>query len=147
LFHSEDGTVEEMPFKHLWPPAFSPDGRWLLLDERSIQDETERRTLWVRPSDPPGSQVTFLAAGETAAWTARWDRAAFGQPERSQRILPRGAAGRLTTGLPGLGALLVTGWGQIDGAGGVPGEWRQALFLVEADPNFPGTKPIFDVKT
>jgi hypothetical protein len=115
--------------------AFSPDGRWLLLDERSIQDETERRTLWVRPSDPPGSQVTFFAAGETATWTANWDRAAFGQPERiSAYTFPSGEPlGAWTTGeYPAQQLSWSPDGGKLAVLGGAPGEWRQALFLVEA---------------
>ncbi len=41
LYHSEMGQVEEMPFAHLWSPAFSPDGRYLLLDARPDRDGYE----------------------------------------------------------------------------------------------------------
>jgi hypothetical protein len=77
LYHSETGSVEEMPFTHLWSPAFSVDGRWLLLDERPIQDGYETSALWIRAIDPPGSSVGFFAGGFPAAWAPAWDRAAF----------------------------------------------------------------------
>lgn len=134
LYHSEDGALEEMPFRHLWSPAFSPDGRWLLLDERSIQEETERRALWVRPVDPKGSQVRKFADGETAAWTAAWDQAAFGQREKTSAYsFPAGEPlGVWTTGdYPALELAWSPDGRKLAVLGGVPGEWRQALFFVE----------------
>lgn len=76
FYHSETGEVEEMPFQHLWSPAFSPDGAWLLLEEHTFQDGNERRALWTRPVDPPGSPVQPYPAGWPVAWSPDWTRAA-----------------------------------------------------------------------
>jgi hypothetical protein len=45
LYHSEDGSVNDLPFRHTWSPAFSPDGRWLLL--RGVQED-----VYLHPVDP-----------------------------------------------------------------------------------------------
>jgi hypothetical protein len=82
LYHSEDGQIEEMPFRDLWFPGFSSDGSWLLLDEHPIQDGFETHALWLRPIDPTGSQLRFFAAGSVpAAWSPDDSRIAFFRPD------------------------------------------------------------------
>ncbi|GAB4577976.1 MAG: hypothetical protein Fur0022_07080 [Anaerolineales bacterium] len=56
LYHSEDGDVEELLFKGFWWPGFSLDGKWLLLDK-----DGGGNAFWIRPSDPPGSDVQLFA--------------------------------------------------------------------------------------
>jgi hypothetical protein len=134
LYHSDDGQVEEMPFRDPWPPGFSTDGRWLLLDEHPTQDGFETHALWIRPVDPPGSQLRFFAAGSIpAAWSPDTSRAAFLQPGSvSVYIFPEGK-------LLGSWAIedyetLTQSWSpQGDSLAllaGVPGEWQQALFVI-----------------
>lgn len=77
LYHSETGQVEEMPFTHLWSPAFSPDGRWLLLDERPDRAGYGSNALWARPVEPPGRQPHFIGEG-IALWSPGWTEVTFG---------------------------------------------------------------------
>lgn len=78
LYHSETGEVEELAFRYLgWPP-FSPDGRWLVLDARPNQDSYERYELWTRPVDPPNGEAHPLTDKISApiSWSPDWDTVA-----------------------------------------------------------------------
>jgi hypothetical protein len=77
LCHSESGSVETLPYTHLWAPVASPDGRWLLLDGRPERAGYESYALWARPVDPPGSEAHFIGEG-TSLWAPGWGRVAFG---------------------------------------------------------------------
>jgi hypothetical protein len=50
LYHSETGSVEELPFRHTWAPVFSPDGRWLLL--RGEQEDVYLHPVDATEEDP-----------------------------------------------------------------------------------------------
>ena len=60
LYHSETGEVEELPLKYLWWQAFSPDGRWLLLDTQPNKDGYGTHEIWARPVDPVSSDLQWL---------------------------------------------------------------------------------------
>jgi hypothetical protein len=123
-----------MPFRDLWFPSFSSDGRWLLLDEHPIQDGVESHALWIRPVDPPGSEVRFFAAGSIpAAWSPDGSRIAFLQPDSvSVYEFPEGD--RLSSWGTGVYEPQSQSWSPQGGSlavlGGVPGEWQQALFVI-----------------
>jgi hypothetical protein len=134
LYHSDDGQVEEMPFRDLWPPGFSPDGRWLLLDEHPTQDGFETHALWIRPVDPSGSQLRFFAVGSIpAAWSPDASRLAFLQPDSvSVYVFPDGK--RLGSwAIEGYETLTQSWSPQGDSLAvlaSVPGEWQQAIFVI-----------------
>lgn len=80
LYHSHDGQVEQIPFR-LWPafpiqspnglwgpPAFSPDGGWLLLDGWQVQGEGVARLL-AQAVDPAAGEPVSLVEG---LWGALW---------------------------------------------------------------------------
>jgi WD40-like Beta Propeller Repeat len=71
LYHPETGEVEELPLKHLWWPAFSPDGRWLLMDARPNKNGYESHEIWTRPLDPVGSDIRWLISDVSSfnAWS------------------------------------------------------------------------------
>ncbi len=54
LLHSDTGEVETSTYTHLWHPAFTPDGRWVLLQRPNTFGGDI--ALWIRPLDPAGSQ-------------------------------------------------------------------------------------------
>lgn len=139
LYHSETGKVEEIPFRYLWTPAFSPDGRWLLLDERPIKGGYESYALWIRPVDPVGSEARALITSSLsdgspyALWSADWKRVAFGFPGRvSVYTFPEGVQ---------IGSWMTDAYGTVPRAwspggkslaveGYIPGVQQQALFVI-----------------
>jgi hypothetical protein len=84
LYHSDTGEVEILPYKHTWEPVFSPDGHWLLLDERPRNNGHESYALWARAVDPAGSQLHKLGEGDalSVAWSPSWREVALGDVGR-----------------------------------------------------------------
>lgn len=80
LYHSETGEVEELPYRYLSWPAFSPDGRWLVLDARPDKNGYQTSELWLRPVDPAGSAPQRLASDVSAppVWSPDWTQVAVG---------------------------------------------------------------------
>ena len=82
LYHSETGVIERLPFHGLWSPSFSPDGRWLLMDEQPIRRSAERpegygsNALWIRPIDASNREMRYVGEG-TSRWTADWRKVVF----------------------------------------------------------------------
>lgn len=134
LYHSESGEAEEVPFKHLWFPAFSPDGQWLLLDERPTRYGRESYALWIRSVDPPGSQVRLLAKGTlNVLWSPDWKKAASGLPGViSIFAFPSGV--QLGSWMIGEYEARPIAWSpdgeSLSVQGFIPGQWKQALFVV-----------------
>jgi hypothetical protein len=123
-----------MPFRDLWFPGFSSDGRWLLLDEHPTRDGFETHALWIRPVDPPGSELRFFAAGSiTAAWSPDRSRIAFFQPD-SVSVYTFPGGDRLGSWETGIYEPLSLSWSpqgdSLSVFGGVPGQWQQALFVI-----------------
>jgi hypothetical protein len=135
LYHSESGQVEEMPFRYLWPPAFSPDGGWLLLDEHPVQEGYETYALWTRSVDPEGSPVHFLAGGSPySLWSPDWSMVVFGgEGSFSVYAFPDGETlGSWVTGDYSARPIAWSPDGSAMIAHGVaPGDWDQALYLVQ----------------
>lgn len=85
LYHSEDGQVEELPGGHQRMGGISPDGRYLELYRESWSVEMNRMAyeIWLRPLDPPGAPLQFLAAAKvgpliiTQAWSPQGSRMAL----------------------------------------------------------------------
>jgi hypothetical protein len=140
LYHSETGKVEELGFRYLWTPAFSPDGRWLLLDERPVSGGYESYALWVRAVDPDTGGAQILASSSIAQgspytlWAPDWRKVALGFPGHvSVYTFPDGVpVGSWETKpfdtVPRL-------WSPdnkfVAVEGNVPGEWQQALFVIQ----------------
>ncbi len=147
LYHSETGDVEELQFKYTWGPAFSADGRWLLLDARpdrwvpALGAAYESPALWVRPVDPPGSPAHLMGEGQGARWSSDWTQVAMAGPGVHYGLpnvisvysFPEGRL--LKTWATGEYQARPDAWSP-DGkrlamSGNVPGEWKYALFIVE----------------
>ncbi len=77
FYHSETGEVEELSFRYVWSPEFSPDGRWLLLRQPVYPHGYEESNLWIRPVDPVGSEVHLLAENANyTMWASNWTKVA-----------------------------------------------------------------------
>ncbi|MDW8325536.1 MAG: hypothetical protein RMK99_03115 [Anaerolineales bacterium] len=136
LFHSDTRQVETLPFRRVWEPAFSPDGRWLLLSERPRgEDDPEDYALWIRPVVPVGSQPRELVRGDlpAALWTSDWTKLAFGG---SSRVVVLSFPEGLEIGVWSVGnyTAIPRAWSS-DGKllaleGYVPEKQNQALFLI-----------------
>jgi hypothetical protein len=133
LYHSESGDVEELPYAHLWHPAFSPDGGWLLLDERPERAGFQSNALWARPVDPIGAELHRIGEGH-ALPDPGWARVIFTLDNAySLASFPDGAplqAGSASAGY----SLYPRGWspdGRYAALEGVTGRWQQALFVVD----------------
>lgn len=59
LYHPENGEIERLPFPEIWWPGHSPDGNWLLMDDRP----GEHHTLWIRRVDPPEKPFRLFIPG------------------------------------------------------------------------------------
>lgn len=134
LYHSETGKAEEIPFWHLWTPAYSPDGRWLLMDKRLVKSGYESSALWIRPVDPPGSEAHLLAEGSPfTLWSPDWSKVALGFSGRLT-IVRFPSAAQLGSWETGEYSLLPRAWSPKGNAlaaeGYIPGSWQQALFVV-----------------
>jgi Tol biopolymer transport system component len=60
LYHSENGAVEELPFRY--QDGFSQDGKWILLYKETFNTQSRRpiRQYALRSVDPLGSEITYL---------------------------------------------------------------------------------------
>jgi len=134
LYHSETGAVETVPFNHLWSPAFSLDGRWLLLDQRPDRNGYESYVLYIRSIDPVNSEIRYIGEGE-ALWTADWMKVAFGL-DRSISVLTFPDAVQLGSWNNHQYNLYPRAWspdGHFIAVEGYTEGWQQALFIINIE--------------
>jgi hypothetical protein len=135
LFHSDTGEVETLPYTHLWYPGFTPDGRWVLLDAHPDIDGYESNALWVRPVDPPSSQMRLFAEGTylsalsptqseiACGWTGKFTVFRFPDGE---------TVNTWTTGEYSNSRLVWSPSGDfLATSGNIPGEYDAAIFVVD----------------
>ncbi|MEW6286215.1 MAG: hypothetical protein AB1509_08300 [Chloroflexota bacterium] len=78
LYHAENGQVEILPFRHAWRKPFSPDGQWLLMDERPDIGGYQSYTIWIRRTEEMSDEWQMIASDvDWALWTEHWDEMAF----------------------------------------------------------------------
>ena len=66
LYHPENGEIEKLPYPAIWWSGYSPDGSWLLVDDRP----GDHKNLWFRPVDPPGGAFRlFITAAQYLTWS------------------------------------------------------------------------------
>jgi Tol biopolymer transport system component len=134
LYHSETGAVETVPFSHLWSPAFSPDGRWLLLDQRPDRNGYESNALYIRTIDPVNSEIRYIGEG-SALWTTDWTKVAFGLNKSiSVFSFPDGV--QLGTWNVRQYDLFPRAWspdGRYIAVEGYAEGWHQALFIINVE--------------
>jgi hypothetical protein len=66
LYRPENREIEQLLYPAIWWPGYSPDGNWLLMDDRS----GDHKNLWFRPVDPPeGLFRLFMAAAQYLTWS------------------------------------------------------------------------------
>jgi len=77
LYHSETGSVEELPFRHTWSPVFSPDGRWLLL--RGEQEDVYLHPVDTAEVDPATAKPLQIVddADGPMVWSPTAERVAY----------------------------------------------------------------------
>jgi hypothetical protein len=135
LFHSDTGEVETLPYTHLWHPGFTPDGQWVLLDSRPNIDSYESYTLWIRPVDPPSSQIRLFAEGTLcSAWSPTQSEIAFGWTGEFKIFrFPDGeTVNTWTTGEYSNCQLVWSPSGDfLATSGNIPGEYDAAVFLAD----------------
>jgi hypothetical protein len=135
LFHSDTREVETLPYTHLWHPGFTPDGRWVLLDSRPIDDGYESYALWIRPVDPPSSQMRLFAEGTLCSgWSPTQSEIAFGWTgEFTVFRFPDGeTVNTWATGEYSNCHLVWSPTGDfLATTGNIPGEYDAAIFVVE----------------
>jgi hypothetical protein len=74
LYHPENGEIERLSFPEIWWPGHSPDGNWLLMDDRP----GDPHTLWIRRVDPPESPLRLFIPGvHSLAWSTSGQRIAI----------------------------------------------------------------------
>lgn len=135
LFHSETGEVETLPYTHLWHPGFTTDGRWVLLDAHPDIGGYESNALWIRPVDPPGSQMRLFAEGTSwSAWSPAQAEIAFGWAgEFTVFRFPSGETiNTWTTGEYSNYQLVWSPSGDfLATSGNIPGEYDAATFVAD----------------
>ncbi len=135
LFHSDTGEVETLPYTHLWHPGFTPDGRWILLDAHPDIDGYESYALWVRPVDPPSSQMRLFADGTYwSAWSPNLSEIAFGWTgEFTVFRFPNSETVKTwTTGQYSNHRLVWSPTADfLATSGNIPGEYEAAIFVVD----------------
>lgn len=134
LYHSETGEVEELSYTHIWHRGFSLDGQWVLLDSRSDQDDYESYALWIRPVDPPGSELQLIEEGTyLSSWSPDQNKLAFGWVGSfSVLTFPAGEEiASWETGEYTISNLVWSPQGDFLAAvGNIPGEFDSVLFVV-----------------
>lgn len=136
LYHSETGEVEELPFRHAWWPAFSANGRWLLLNEPLYTRGYESQAIWIHPVDPVGSEVRLLVGDISfySAWSPDWTRVAFSIPEDGIIVLSFPEGIQLGSWRMGNYEASPTAWSpngeRLAIYGYVSGVQQQALFII-----------------
>jgi len=77
LYHSETGSIEELPFHHTWSPVFSPDGRWLLM--RGEQEDVYLQPVDSAEVDPERAKTLRIVddAAGPMPWSPNADRLAY----------------------------------------------------------------------
>jgi hypothetical protein len=137
VYHSESELVETLPYRHPWWTPFSPDGGWLLMDERPVVDGYESHALWARPVDEVDGAWQPLAAGVDALlWSDDGTEMVFGD---DSRITWQGFPGATPIGQWDSGPFWAhpVAWApdgrHLAAVGSVPGEWRSGLFILRAD--------------
>jgi hypothetical protein len=82
VYHAENGTVETLPFRYAWRVTYSPDGQWLLMDERPIVGGYEMYTISIRKVDDVGGDWRQIATNvNSALWNTDWTEMAFSSNE------------------------------------------------------------------
>jgi hypothetical protein len=82
LYHAENGIVETLPFRYAWRDAHSPDGLWLLMDERPDIGGYETYTISIRPvEDVDGNWHQIATDVDSVLWNTDWTEMAFHSDE------------------------------------------------------------------
>jgi hypothetical protein len=82
LYHTEDGRVETLPFRYAWREAYSPDGQWLLMDERPDAGGYETYTISIRRVEEVDGDWRQVATNvNSALWNTDWTEMAFSSNE------------------------------------------------------------------
>jgi WD40 repeat protein len=131
LYHPEDGQIEELSARRLWWPGFSPDGKWLILDEGGGGN-----AVWIRPVDPLGSDLYIFAKDvNNLIWSPDGSKVAFrSRDHRNVRVFsfPDGnEIGFWNLGKYEVNTILWSPDGKFISVFGYLGNQENALFLIE----------------
>lgn len=82
MYHSESSVIEKIPFQQ--GGFFSPDGKWLIFYDERISTQKSRGNfqLWLRPVDPAGATVNFLASTDVNPFPLSWS------PDNTKLAIP-----------------------------------------------------------
>ena len=82
LYHAENKAIETLPFRQVWREGFSPDGQWLLMDERPDIGGYEAHTLSIRPvEETNGNWRTIAVDVNSVLWNRDGTEMAFNSDE------------------------------------------------------------------
>lgn len=82
LYHAENKAIETLPFRHVWREGFSPDGQWLLMDERPDIGGYEAHTISIRRvEERNGHWRTIAVDVNSVLWNRDWTEMAFNSDE------------------------------------------------------------------
>lgn len=86
LYHSESKHIEELPFRYVWWPPFSPDGKWLLMyrlaDKRIYFRSVDELNADFRPlTDSHTARLDFAPSSSLIAISQRSTFSIFAFPK------------------------------------------------------------------
>ena len=133
LYHSQDASVETLPYRYPWRGGFTPDGRWLLMDARPEDAGYEAHQVWTRPLENREDDWLLLADRvDGDAWAPDMTSYAWLDGSRvSWRTFPEAQAlGEWDADPYAAHPALISADGcRLAAEGNIPGTWDAGLFI------------------